>query len=296
MDMDASDLKLFESVARLGGMNRAAEELNTVQSNVTQRIKRLEEELGETLFDRHSRGVSLTAAGRRLLPFAHDIRNTLEAAHRAVSDDGTPSGPLTLGSLETTAALRLNQHFTDFVATYPEVDFTLRTGTTQELVEMVLNREVEGAFGCGPVDHPDLDADAVFNEELVVLSAPGLNHLGEIFEKPGVRMIVLRRGCSYRQRMEEVLTRRGIITPRILEFGTLEVIISAVAAGLGITMLPKNMFGRTWETGKVAVHTLPYEEAAVETLYIRRHDTRQSSAAKAFLHMVRQTQTAVAAE
>lgn len=294
--MDASDLKLFESVARLGGMNRAAEELNTVQSNVTQRIKRLEAELGEALFDRHSRGVSLTAAGRRLLPFAHDIRNTLEAARRAVTDDGTPSGPLTLGSLETTAALRLNQHFTDFVATYPEVDFTLRTGTTQELVEMVLNCEVEGAFGCGPVDHPDLDTDAVFDEELVVLSAPGFQHLGEIFEKPDVRMIVLRRGCSYRQRMEEVLTRRGIITPRILEFGTLEVIISAVAAGLGITMLPKNMFGRTWKTGKVAVHTLPDEEAAVETLYIRRHDTRQSSAAKAFLRMVRRMQTAVAAE
>lgn len=277
-------------------MNRAAEELNTVQSNVTQRIRRLEDDLGEALFDRHSRGVSLTAAGRRLLPFAHDIRNTLEAARRAVTDDGTPAGPLTLGALETTAALRLNQHFTDFVATYPAVDFTLRTGTTQELVEMVLNREVEGAFCCGPVDHPDLESDAVFQEELVVLSAPGLTEFEHILDKPDIRMIVLRRGCSYRQRMEEMLTRRGIVTPRILEFGTLEVIIGAVAAGLGITMLPKNLIGRTWDSGTVALHTLPHDEAAVETLYIRRCDTRQSSAAQAFLHMVRQTPTAVAAE
>ncbi|MBO6946720.1 MAG: LysR family transcriptional regulator [Rhodospirillales bacterium] len=294
--MDASDLKMFESVARLGGMNRAAEELNTVQSNVTQRIKRLEDELGTPLFDRHSRGVSLTAAGKRLMPYARDIRNILEDARRAVTDDGTPAGPLILGSLETTAALRLNQHFTSFVSSWPNVDFTLRTGTTQELTDMVLNREVEGAFGCGPVDHPDLLTDPVFNEQLVILSAPGFKNLDDVFARPDVRMVVLRRGCSYRQRMEEVLTRRGIVTPRILEFGTLEVIVSTVAAGLGITMLPKTLVGHTWQSGNVAVHTLPSTEASVETVYIHRRDTRQSSAAVAFLDMVRQGMTAQAAE
>ncbi len=55
--MDASDLRVFEAVARLGGMNRAATELNTVQSNVTARIQALEAEIGITLFERHSRGV-----------------------------------------------------------------------------------------------------------------------------------------------------------------------------------------------------------------------------------------------
>jgi len=166
----------------------------------------------------------------------------------------------------------------------------------QELIDMVLNREVEGAFGCGPIDHPDLMTDPVFNEELVILSAPGFKHLDDIFERPDVRMIVLRRGCSYRQRMEEVLTRRGIVTPRILEFGTLEVIVSTVAAGLGITMLPKTLIGHTWTSGAVAVHTLPRAEAAVETLYIRRRDARQSSAAEAFLEMVRRGDARQAAE
>jgi DNA-binding transcriptional LysR family regulator len=146
------------------------------------------------------------------------------------------------------------------------------------------------------VDHPDLVTDPVFDEELVILSAPAIKHLDDIFEHPDVRMIVLRRGCSYRQRMEEVLTRRGIVTPRILEFGTLEVIVSTVAAGLGITMLPKTLVGHTWRTGNVAIHDLPPAEAAVETLYIRRRDTRQSSAADAFLKMVRQDMTAQAAE
>jgi DNA-binding transcriptional LysR family regulator len=65
--MDAADLKVFATVARIGGMNRAANELHTVQSNVTARVRTLEEELGVQLFYRGQKGVTLTAAGERLL-------------------------------------------------------------------------------------------------------------------------------------------------------------------------------------------------------------------------------------
>ncbi len=68
--MDIADLKMFEAVARLAAMSRAAEELHTVQSNVTARMRQLEAELGAALFHRTPRGVTLTDAGRRLLPFA----------------------------------------------------------------------------------------------------------------------------------------------------------------------------------------------------------------------------------
>ena len=68
--MELSDLLTFSVVARLGGITRAADELNTVQSNVTQRVKALEAEIGTALFERHSRGMTLTGAGRRLLPYA----------------------------------------------------------------------------------------------------------------------------------------------------------------------------------------------------------------------------------
>jgi len=116
--MDASDLRIFEAVARLGGMNRAAAELHTVQSNVTARIRLLEEELGAPLFTRHSRGVALTPAGERLLPYAQRVRHLLDDARRAVVDDGRPKGRLTIGSLETTAALRLAPVLSAYVAAY----------------------------------------------------------------------------------------------------------------------------------------------------------------------------------
>ena len=138
--MNAADLRVFEAVARLGGMNKAALELNTVQSNVTARIKALEGQLGVSVFDRTNRGVSLTDAGRRLLPYALRVAHLLEDAKRAALDDGNPAGPLTVGSLETTAALDLSPVIAAFVEAYPAAGLSLRTGTSCELIEQVLDR------------------------------------------------------------------------------------------------------------------------------------------------------------
>jgi DNA-binding transcriptional LysR family regulator len=231
--------------------------------------------------------VSLTDAGRRLLPYAIQMHLLIEDAHRAVAEDGTPKGGLVIGSLETTAALRLSPLLAAYVAAYPEVDLVLRTGTSAELVQEVLARRLEGAFVCGPIDHPDLEWQPVVREELVVLTARAVTNLDEILTKPDLKLIVLRAGCSYRQRLEEILARRGVVGLRWLEFGTIESIVSCVAAGLGVTLLPKALIGAVWRDGRVAVHTLPSAESAVETLFIRRRDGFVSSALAAFLMRVR---------
>ena len=285
--MDAADLRIFETVARLGGMTRAAAELHTVQSNVTARIRALEDELGTPLFERSSRGVALTAAGRRLLPYAVRVRHLLEDARQAVEDEGTPAGPLTLGSLETTAALRLSPLLSTYLAKYPEVDLILRTGTTRELTEAVLEHRVEGAFVCGPVSHPELDAETIFREELAIFTAPAVEGLDELVKQGDLKIVVLRIGCSYRQRLEDILAKRGVVGARLLEFGTLEAIVGCVAAGLGVTLLPKALIGPVWPDGRVAVHELAAADAIVDTVFIRRRDGFVSSALAAFLQCVR---------
>ncbi len=90
--MDAADLRVCEAVARTGSVCRAAPALSTVQSNVSVRIRSLEDRLDVTLFDRHIRGVTLTAAGIRLVPYAGRIRGLLRDAHRAVEHDGGEKG------------------------------------------------------------------------------------------------------------------------------------------------------------------------------------------------------------
>ena len=285
--MDASDLRVFEAVARLGGMNRAASELHTVQSNVTTRIRQLEEELGTKLFERHSRGVTLTEAGRRLLPYAARVQTMLEEARRAVEDDGMPKGRLTIGALETTAALRLAPLLSSYLDAHPSVELTIQAGTTAELCDAVRERRVEGAFVCGPVEDAGLQATLVFREELTILSAPGIGSLDAILRRQDLRMVVLRKGCSYRQRLEDFLTARGIATPRLLEFGTLEAIYGCVSAGMGITLLPQGLIGGVWRDGRIAMHALPAGDGRVETVFVQPRNAYQSSALKAFIAHVR---------
>jgi DNA-binding transcriptional LysR family regulator len=285
--MDAADLRVFEAVARLGGMSRAAAELNTVQSNVTARIRQLEDELGTALFQRHSRGVTLTAAGRRLLPYAMRVGSLLADARRAAIDDGRPTGQLHVGSLETTAALRLSPVLSAYAAAWPEVDLVLTTGTTCELIDAVLEHRLEGAFVCGPVDHPELHEQIVFREQLVMVTAPSVRTLDQLCAQDRLKIVVLRAGCSYRQRLESLLAARGIVGVRLLEFGTLDSILACVGAGIGVTLLPKVVVEAAARDGRVVLHGLPAGEAEVDTVFIRRHDAFVSSALAAFLEHMR---------
>lgn len=294
--MDSADLKVFEAVARLGGMNRAAGELHTVQSNVTARIRQLEEQLGVPLFQRHSRGVSLTEAGRRLLPYAAQVTHLLTDARRAVTETGRPQGPLAIGALETTAALRLPPVLTVYAARHPAVDLTLAPGTTCELIDRVLDRRLDGAFVCGPVDHPELNEEGVFREELVLITAPAVRKLDAVLSKPETKIVVLRVGCSYRERLEQILARRGVTGLRRLEFGTIDGIIGCVSAGLGISLLPRALVEAAGRARKLALHDLPRADAEVDTVFIRRRDAFVSSALAAFLDCARPVAFGAAAE
>jgi DNA-binding transcriptional LysR family regulator len=295
--MDATDLKVFEAVARHGSMNRAAAELNTVQSNVTARVRALELELGVLLFQRHARGVKLTPAGRRILPFSARISRLLSDAKAAARDDGVPSGVLEVGTLETTAALRLPSVLASFTKAYPKVRPVVRTGTTCSLIEDVVECRLEGAFVAGPVDHPDLQEECVFREELVLVTPRSIRGIEDLSSITELKTIVFRVGCSYRKRLDDLLSKAGILVAEPLEFGSIDAIMGCVAAGVGIALLPKGIAAPAWRDGQVAMHELDPEFAEVQTVFIRRKDGYVSSALSAFLETVRPgTELHVAAE
>ncbi|MDR3515883.1 MAG: LysR family transcriptional regulator [Azospirillaceae bacterium] len=285
--MDAGDLRVFEAVARSGSMNRAAATLHTVQSNVTARIRALEAEIGVTLFERHARGVTLTAAGQRMLPFVGRITKLFADARSAACDDGSPGGALLLGSLETTAALRLSPLLSRFARQHPQVRLAVSTGTTARLVADVIDGRLDGAFVAGPVDHPRLHREVVFCEELVLVTERAIRAPRDLAAIDELKTIVFQIGCCYRQRLDAVLARRGIVVTRPFEFGSIEAILACVSAGIGVTLLPKAVVAEAWQQGRVAVHELAPEEAAVETLFVHRDDAYISSAMTAFLAMAR---------
>jgi DNA-binding transcriptional LysR family regulator len=295
--MDASDLRLMEAVARHGSMNRAAVELNTVQSNVTARLRTLEEQIGVPLFQRHSRGVTLTAAGRRLLPYAARIGQLLREARTAARDDGTPRGQLTIGTLETTAALRLPPVLATYARAYPNVSLIVTTGTTCGLIADVVDHRLDGAFVAGPVQHGDLLTETVFQEELVLITAGSIRTLAELDRIRDLKTIVFRIGCSYRQRLDAFLAQRGLKTAQPLEFGSLDAILGCVAAGVGVTLLPMAVAAAARREGRVSIHALPPDLARVDTVFARRRDSYETSALAAFLSIARPSQArSVAAE
>ncbi|WP_342570877.1 LysR family transcriptional regulator [Paenibacillus sp. FSL R5-0749] len=280
--MESGDLRIFQCVAQEGNLTKAAAKLGYVQSNVTARIRHLEAEVGTTLFIRHNRGMTLSPAGEMLLTYADKIIGLLNDASKALRATSTPSGPLRIGSTQTAAAVRLPELFAKYYQQYPEVSLSLATGNSQMLIDQVIGYEMEGAFiGCS-CDHPDIESIDVFDEELFVVSS-GVGPEEELTRKP---ILVYSMGCSYRQILEEWLNSSGVNRPVIMEFGTLEAIISGVTSGMGISLLPEIVIRQQIANGNLRKHSLPSGISRMMTRFITRKDAFVSSALGAFIAML----------
>lgn len=285
--MDADDLRIVDAVARIGSMNKAAAELNMVQSNVTSRIRLLEEELGVQLFVRHSRGVEPSDAGLRLLSYVEKIRLLFQEAIAAVKEDGTPKGKLRIGTTETIAGLRLPTLIVQYAREFPRVELAVVTGTTTSLIKQVADHELDGAFVAGPIHHQELNEEPLFLEELVLVSSLSIRDFDDLAKVTNLKVIVFQEGCSYRQRLGSILDGLGIRYV-VMEFASIDAIVTCISAGIGITLLPKTLVNRLWADHSVAVHELPVDQAQVETVFVKRHDHYPTSALNAFLTMSRQ--------
>lgn len=282
--MDIRDMQIFLAVANEGSITKAAEKLEYVQSSISIRIQQLENELKTELFHRGRQGVRLTTSGEALKAYAEKIIYLSQEAERVVSDNSIPRGPLRIGSLETTAAIRLPFILTEYHKSYPEVDLTLKTGTTEELIHSILKYELDGAFVAAPVEHAELDITEVGIEELVFISGEQFSSIDKPEEKlRNLTLLVFRTGCSYRRKLEDWLHMEGIIPAKIMEFGTLEGILGCVHAGLGVTLLPRSVVERAAVQYNVHYHEISGNFLRIPTLFIRRKDTFKTAAVSEFI-------------
>lgn len=271
--MDLQALKVFQTVAKQGSFSKAARELNYAQSNITTKIQQLESQLETVLFYRHNRGVTLTVKGKTLLNYAEKIFRLIEETDKVMKDAQTPQGPLLIGSMETTAAVRLPPILAKYHQNYPDVDITLKTGPTEEHIQAVLGYELDGAFTAGPVHLPELNELPIFEEELVLITNRNHPPLLSIQDVQTRTLLVFRTGCSYRARLEQWLNHERVIPNKIMEFGTLEAIIGCVSAGLGISLLPYSVISKHVESEVLQCHQIPAEYRNVKTVFIYRKDS-----------------------
>jgi DNA-binding transcriptional LysR family regulator len=277
--MEISELKIFLAVARNGGISRAAEELHCVQSNVTARIKQLEERLGKSLFHRRSKGVTLTHAGHLLVDYAERILRLATEAEEAVTDRDEPQGRLRIGSMETTAAVRLPPLLAAYHRAYPRVDLQLVIGPSEQSLRRLLEFGIDGALVAGVITHDELIAEEVFEEELVLVAARDVARPEELHDW---KILVFAAGCSYRAQLEGWLRVTGRRHYQVMEFGSIEGILGCVAAGMGVSVLPRSVVEQGRYREGYALHPLPEDFGRMVTWFVRRRNEEPSRALEAF--------------
>ena len=282
--MESGDLRVFQAVAREGSITKAAQALNYVQSNVTNRIQQLESQLEIQLFYRTNRGMKLTASGKNLLDYADKILYLLDEAEKSTRFAEYPKGPLRLGALETTAAIHLPQLMAGYHKKFPEVNLSLITGDTHALLQKVLHYELDGAFVYGPLNHPDIEQFAAFEEELVLVSEPCESNLKELLTRP---LLFFSTGCSHRARAERLLLEEGINKNNIMEFGALEAILGGVSAGLGVSLLPKSSIASLESRGDICSRRLPEAYRDINILFVYRRDFFMTNAFQTFIDFMK---------
>jgi DNA-binding transcriptional LysR family regulator len=239
------DLLIFLEVARLGSISKAARRLHTVQTNVSARMQKLEATLGSRLLTRTSRGIHLTAAGEALLPVARRLASLLgELGQIFPKSTIRHSGLLRVGSLETFAATHLAGLIASCQANDPRAEFTITSGSSRSLAQMLQEDQLDVAFVSYPASADTLRTELTIKEELVLLTPRkgGSNlHPKHQLALSDLPLIVQRQACSYSERFLSYTREHDRRVRRIIEAGSIETLLGLVEQGLGVAVAPRSL-------------------------------------------------------
>ena len=284
--MELSDLVTFSAVARLGGITRAAAELNTVQSNITQRVKALEAEIGTALFERHSRGMTLTGAGRRLLPYAQRMAALSREAVLAARDDGEPTGPAgdritgNDGRGAPAVAVRRISPASSGGAVEPadRDDRRSRRRRARWVARRRLRRRPDRACRAERDDGVQGRAGAGHGAALEKSRQLACRHARKRSDGAGVpqRMHLPAANSNRCSTSSAGRVRRASNSARSTAWS------AASAADMGVTLLPRAVVERRDLDGNIRLHTLKPSQSRVDTLFIQRRAAHHYSALQGF--------------
>jgi DNA-binding transcriptional LysR family regulator len=266
--MDLSDLRIFSTVVREGSVTRAAERLHRVQSNITTRVRQLEEDLSVTLFIREGKRLHLAPAGQVLLTYAHRLLALADEARGAVQDS-KPRGTFRLGAMESTAAVRLPRLLSEYHRRHPGVVMELRTGNPQVLAGAVLAGDLDAALVAEPIADAPFEKMFAFDEELVIVAPADHPPIGKKGNLPRT-VLVFEHGCPHRKRLEDLYARRREMPERTIELTSYHAMLGCVVAGMGISLLPKSVLTTFPERKRLSVHHLARPENCAQTVLIWR--------------------------
>ena len=241
--MEMHQLRYAVAVARTGNFSRAAEQCHVAQPSLSQQIQKLEEELGERLFDRMKRQTKLTPHGENFLRRAERILEEVEAAKRDASEAGELlRGTLTVGVLPTIAPYLLPSAMIAFTKKFPGVKMVVHEDTTARLLGLACQCEIDLALASEPLRDERFVVQELFSEELLLALPPGHPLCHRRVIKPAdlevEKFIVMKEGHCLGEQVLHFCDRRDLQPKISLRSAQLETIQSLVHAGLGISLIP----------------------------------------------------------
>ncbi|MEM6462458.1 MAG: LysR substrate-binding domain-containing protein [Pseudomonadota bacterium] len=284
--MELSDLRIFTAVVEEGGITRAAERLNRVQSNVTTRIRQLEDRLQTKLFDRQGKKLVLTPSGRTLLDYSRRLLALADEAEGALHEN-RPRGLFRLGSMESTAAVRLPGPLSTFSEKYPDVVLEMRTGNPSQLANALLAGEIDAALVAEPIAEAKFDWVVAFQEEPVIVTSLDHPLIDETSPVPRT-VIVFEHGCPHRRRLEEWYAQRNELPERTVELGSYHAMLGCVLTGMGAALVPESVISTFPEKKRLRVTRLPSGQNKLRTLMIWQKNVK-SPKVEALRHLLRVT-------
>lgn len=273
--LDLQALEIFRTVAIEGSVSRAALKLNRVQSNVSTRVKQLEQHLNKDLFRRHNRGLTLTPDGQMLLSYAERFLQLSFEACEALGA-GEPSGTFRIGTMESTAASRLPEILSHYHSHYPDVEIVLKTDTAGGLTERLQSYDIEAAFIAEPFCFDWASTQPVFVEELVLIAPQSFPPLEDTTEISGKTVIAFEAGCAYRRYLEQWLLEAGIVPGGVMAVSSYLAILACVSAGTGYAVIPRSVLDMIASNGRFRRYALPKKFSRIKTMLSWRSDYRSA--------------------
>jgi len=241
--MEMHQLRYVVAVSRAGNFSRAAEQCHVSQPSLSQQILKLEEELGERLFDRMKREARLTPHGEAFLPRAIKILEEVDAARREASDARSLlRGRLIIGVLPTIAPYLLPETLAEFAKRFPGVELVVHEDTTSRLLRLAQAFEIDFALASRPIPDQRMEVKDLFTEELRLALPPGHRlmrkrtvTLADLEKEP---FIVMKEGHCLGDQVLNFCERRDLKPTINFRSAQLETIQALVRSGVGISLVP----------------------------------------------------------
>lgn len=240
--MLVTQIEAFLEVARQRNLSRAAEALHVTQPGLTARLQGLERELGVSLFDRSRRGMELTGAGHAFLPYAERAIDALQAGEAAVGEHGTRfAGELSIGAAPAVGTYVLPRLLARFVQDHPGVRLVVRTGHSEEVVDLVADGELDVGL-VREIRRPGVTLTPLYEDELLLVVPP--THEFATAGRVGVgrlsaaTLILFDRTSSYYDATAAVFREAGVVPRSRIELDNIDAAKQMVGHGLGVALLP----------------------------------------------------------